>query len=927
MRETHLFILWENAREKEKEILEDIKKNFEILGLYNIKWNKENFSNNLSRFYGTNLPENSGKEQHCGNGRFLLIVVGIDNPKYEERQTSKGPQIVNTNMFDKKTYYRELTGGGHKVHATNSEVETNHDLTLLLGKNIEDYLKEIDTNKKEEIINLNKDLVGQEGFSSVKEMFYVLNNCMDYAIIRNYESLPDEIYVNEHNDIDIVCDSYQNAVYVLNAEKVFQEEYRVHYKVKVEGKIAYFDLRYVGDDYYYYKFEQNIIKNRKYNEKGFYTISDEEYFYGLIYHALIHKPQFSEDYKKRLEKMNPTNIKLETEEDYINLLEEWLIKNEYKITKPEDHSVQFNNENVDKFNKKVIEKNNKLQGIEKEIAEYINKYSEDNYLDIIKQDDRLDVILALSKLRKNIVNWYPFGNECSILEIGANFGEITGALCQKAKRVISLEQNTKKKDVIEKRHKKFSNLEVVDSLDDINEKFDYITLIGLEKSNLELHELLGKLKEYLKPHGKILLATNNKLSIDNMSKLNSQNETIEDMTKKQYSLSELEKKIRQAGFENRKVYYPLTDYKLPNVIFTFEEQLIENLIARNIVYNDKETVKLYEQNNLYRELLKEDIKYLEMFINSFFIEIFNGESEENEIKLVSFSNMRKEEFRIKTIMKPDYVYKYNENERSKAHLNMIKENIDILKRNNLNTLDSYDEEKIISRYTTEKSLDKVILDKIKNSQREEAIELIKKFKTEIFEKMEKCDFENNVFDKYNIKYKPEDISKMTFLKYGLWDMIFQNCFVIDNEFYFYDQEWREEKVPINFMLYRAIKYFPEIRFYLTIEELYDILNIDESMINLFEELDNKLQENIRNEHMWKIHRQGKTVKELKIEKLTADHKVNLRNIVLAQKDAEINNLKAEIDKLNKDLREIYNSRSWKITKPLRKLKNIKNSNN
>ena len=141
---------------------------------------------------------------------------------------------------------------------------------------------------------------------------------------------------------------------------MFQEEYRVHYKVKVEGKIAYFDLRYVGDDYYYYKFEQNIIKNRKYNEKGFYTISDEEYFYGLIYHALIHKPQFSEDYKKRLEKMNPTNIKLETEEDYINLLEEWLIKNEYKITKPEDHSVQFNNENVDKFNKKVIEKNNKI---------------------------------------------------------------------------------------------------------------------------------------------------------------------------------------------------------------------------------------------------------------------------------------------------------------------------------------------------------------------------------------------------------------------------------------------------------------------------------------------------------------------------------------------------------------------------------------
>ena len=79
--------------------------------------------------------------------------------------------------------------------------------------------------------------------------------------------------------------------------------------------------------------------------------------------------------------------------------------------------------------------------------------------------------------------------------------------------------------------------------------------------------------------------------------------------------------------------------------------------------------------------------------------------------------------------------------------------------------------------------------------------------------------------------------------------------------------------------------------------------------------------------MWEIHRQGKNVKELKTEKLTADHKVNLSNIALAQKETEINNLKVEINNLNKELEKIYNSRSWKITEPLRKLKNIKNSSN
>ena len=364
MKETHLFILWENAREKEKEIVEDINKNFKILGKYNIKWDKENFSKSLSRFYGTNLPKNSGKEQHCGNGDFLLIVVEVDNPKYEERDTSKGKQIVNVNMFDKKAYYRELTGGGHKVHATNSEVETNHDLTLLLGKSIKDYLDSIKEKQNVETLDMEQELLGNKGFKTVEEMFYALNNCLNYTILRNYETLPEEIYVNEHNDIDIICDSLENAAYVLNAEKVFQEEYRVHYKVKVENKDAFFDLRYVGDNYYYYKIEQEILKNRIYNEKGFYTISKELYFYTLLYHALLHKPHFAKDYKDRLKQMNPKYFEdIQNDDKAIKLLNDWLLENGYTITVPIDISVQFNKENAQKFNELIYK--NELENREK----------------------------------------------------------------------------------------------------------------------------------------------------------------------------------------------------------------------------------------------------------------------------------------------------------------------------------------------------------------------------------------------------------------------------------------------------------------------------------------------------------------------------------------------------------------------------------
>lgn len=369
--ELHLFIIWENARIKEKEILEDINKNFEIIKIYESQWSKEKFSNNLSRFYGTNLPENSDKELHCGNGKFLLVIVKVNNPEYENRNTSKGEKSVAVNMFDKKMEYRQWTGGGHKVHGTDSQKETNHDLTLLLGKNSEDFLKENANQKWDgEIEQLNADLFGAEKWNSVEDMFYALNNCVNYALLRNYEVLPDEIYVNEHNDIDVICESLQDVAYILNATPVFSEDYRVHYKTNVEDKIAYFDLRNIGDNYYYDIIEKNILKDRIYNEKGFYTLNKEDYFYTLLYHALLHKPVFKEDYKQKLMDMQIENVNMETTlEEYIQILKKWLIKNEYIIIKPTDISVAFNKENAEAFGKLLYKDNSEQESLKSQNEE------------------------------------------------------------------------------------------------------------------------------------------------------------------------------------------------------------------------------------------------------------------------------------------------------------------------------------------------------------------------------------------------------------------------------------------------------------------------------------------------------------------------------------------------------------------------------
>ena len=348
--ELHLFIIWQNAREKQEEILQDIKENFKIIKLYEVEWDKEKFSNNLSRFYGTNLPKGSGKEVRCGNGKFLLVILKDLNPIYKERETSKGKKIVNINMFDKKEQYRQITGKDDKVHGTNSEIETNHDLTLLLGKNIEDFLKENNNDWDGKIEQISTNLFGEPQWNTVKEMFYALNNCLNYAVLRNHESLPNEIYENDHNDIDIICESLEDAAYVLNATPVFEEKYRVHYKTQVEGRIAYFDLRHIGDNYYYEKLEKDILKHRVFNEKGFYILSKDDYFYTLLYHALIHKPVFKEDYKQKLMNMGVENVNMETSiEEYSKILKNWMKKNEYIMVDPEDQTVSLNPRNTPYF--------------------------------------------------------------------------------------------------------------------------------------------------------------------------------------------------------------------------------------------------------------------------------------------------------------------------------------------------------------------------------------------------------------------------------------------------------------------------------------------------------------------------------------------------------------------------------------------------
>lgn len=346
-KEVHLFIIWEKGRIKEKEIINDIRNNFEVLSIRYITWTKKKFSENLTRFYGQNLPSSSQKVKECGIGEFVLVVVRDNNPLYLPRKTTKGVKFVNVNVFDRKEMYRYWTGGGNKVHATNSEAEVNHDLTLLTGYNAADFMKHFH-NSDNKIVVEKKDLIGAFEWNSFSQLLYTLNNCIEYVILRNFEELPENIIVGEHGDVDFLTSNLHQFELIANSIKVSIFKFRVREIVNISGKKIYCDIRYSGDNYYCLKWEKDILSNRILNERGFYIPDTINLFYSLLYHTLIHKTIIADDYKEKLyfyaNKINlqfPI-INFENRSNCVIYLEDYLKSNGYSITEPIDLSVFFN---------------------------------------------------------------------------------------------------------------------------------------------------------------------------------------------------------------------------------------------------------------------------------------------------------------------------------------------------------------------------------------------------------------------------------------------------------------------------------------------------------------------------------------------------------------------------------------------------------
>ena len=272
--------------------------------------------------------------------------------------------------------------------------------------------------------------------------------------------------------------------------------------------------------------------------------------------------------------------------------------------------------------------------VENDLLEIVK--SGKNFEEVLKKDNRWAILYHLSPIRQNIINWYPFKEGATCLEIGAGCGAITGVLCDNLEKVVSVELSKKRATINYERHKNRDNLEIiVANLNNIKfeEKFDYITLNGVleyagsfTKTANPYEDFLKQIKKYLKPDGKLIVAIENRYGLkyfagakeDHTARaFDSIKGYIGIDSVKTFGKKELEELLATSGFKTQEFYYPHPDYKMPLEIFSDNFLPSEDTFLVSAPNFDNERYTLFNENEAFKGIIKNG--QFPFFANSFLV--------------------------------------------------------------------------------------------------------------------------------------------------------------------------------------------------------------------------------------------------------------------------------------------------------------------
>lgn len=477
------------------------------------------------------------------------------------------------------------------------------------------------------------------------------------------------------------------------------------------------------------------------------------------------------------------------------------------------------------------------------------------------------VLYHCSDIRENLLEWYPFKKESKLLEIGSGCGALTGLFSRKVASVTCLELSERRSLINAYRHKDCDNIKIMlGNFQNIriDEKFDYITLIGVwEYAGYYINgkepylKMLKGLKQYLKDDGKLLIAIENKMGLkywngapeDHTGLIyGGLNDYVDKGDARTFSKQEIEMMLVAAGWKQWKFYYPMPDYKLPDTIYT-DDKLPEPGELRNY-RKDYNASRVY---NFYDAVVSDQLcadGMVAYFANSFLVECG---SETTDVIFAKCNRIRNEQFRTLTIIREKeglrFVQKGALNSQAQRHICQagIKNKDYGL---DVHVLEGCIQDGVyVTDYIFGQGLD-VYLYPYRNDK-EEFIRKIREIIQNYLMPDKECMIDFCMTEDYRLIFGEKYIEGAKCLKVTNIDMIFSNLRMTkEGEVFCIDDEWVFAfPVPYEFVLWKALsdlysKYMIYLKKRISREQFFKEFDMDEKNIKVYEHMNRTFYNNV-----------------------------------------------------------------------------------
>lgn len=260
-----------------------------------------------------------------------------------------------------------------------------------------------------------------------------------------------------------------------------------------------------------------------------------------------------------------------------------------------------------------------MKDISYDILDLMEEYGSDaaGLRRILETQTAPEVLMALSPIRENLVEWIEISSEETVLQLGSGYGALTGALARKAGQVLVVDPRPENLAVNRIRHQGVTNIRYQEGEDrDLEgQVFDWVFLIGpetneaifgisrakdnwdrQEEQRITVIERIRKAAGLTRPGGHLVLAFPN---TNSMRVWSGDKPDMEELT---VSLSELNAILDSLHGKKKTIYYPLPDYKLPSAIYSEEYPPAKGEVPAMFAAYEKPRHRLFSEDAAFSAL-------------------------------------------------------------------------------------------------------------------------------------------------------------------------------------------------------------------------------------------------------------------------------------------------------------------------------------